>query len=237
MFDKKQNDEQSQDSKSRRRFLRNTAIGAAGASAALITQGRYQRVLARMASDHIDDFLKGASDAVITPEGLGAFKTVANQFYDIVETNPRAQATFDSLISYIDGTFPEEPSKVIPDLGISPEENNMLGLAFLRSLGALGTTIPSREQITQVLSSPDNILGKIEPGFLDGLLKRGNEAVNRDPNLAAKVNDAASQLITFRQASEAEKNAIRCYIGRRQVNCWLWGLVAVVVVVVFVALK
>ncbi|HQU85242.1 MAG TPA: hypothetical protein PKY59_19030 [Pyrinomonadaceae bacterium] len=236
MSNKNNNEENNKTDKSRRRFIRNAALGAAGITLGL-TLTRAERALAKFASRHAEDFFSKASR--VSPErGDGsAFDSIYDQVKEMLDTNDQFKANADRIFANVlnnSSRFAYTKPKTILDL--HTDTTNLLATAYLGGLASLRERAPDREQIAAILSDPSRIDRLIESGFVNNLYRQSNSEIETNDVFRENVSSAVSQLEGL-----ARREREPCYVPVYQdgvlvgfTPCWV--VVVVVVVIILVAI-
>lgn len=218
---------------SRRDFIRNAALGTAAITLGL-TFG--ERVLARVARRHSDDFFGKARETSPNEEDEAGFMRLFDEVKAMVDGNRDLKANFDKIFqTVVNSAGRMNLTEPITSLGIHTDITNVLAAGYLGGLAFLRERAPSREQISSILSNPDSVNRFIEAGFVDSLYRRANEEIESNPEFRENAASAVSQL--ERAAGGQGEPCIN--------EVWWWGdhlfdvpcwVTVVVVVVVFVAI-
>src|SRR5438309_1863263 len=154
-------------SASRRRFIRNMAIGTAGAAFAMGHLDRLQgasRLLERMTKTHVDGFVDHIRDAKGSPEARKEFQRLSKMIQDAADANPECRDTVNAMKHYLSHPVVPMPKDVKPsDLHL------MLGAGYLRALAGIQETNRriTADTVRKQLQNPKNILHVFESGFLN----------------------------------------------------------------------
>lgn len=178
-------------SSSRRRFLRNVTVGAAGAT---IAMGRPDRVLARQTQNHVNLFFGPVTSYALTPATKQAFLNVASTVLRVVNEGGDAKSSYDAIRSYIAKPLVSIPSgQSLTELGLSRDESNTIAVAYLRAMAALSSTSLSENDIRQGLSNPKAIFDRFESDFVSQLFDKTKAESMSSASLAQKLADATTQ--------------------------------------------
>src|SRR5947209_8210307 len=89
---------------SRRKFMRNVAVGTAGAALAMSNMDRLHaasRLLARKTRSHANDFLETAKLAKPSTRETQEFQELLSRILSVVEKDPKSRTTFSAIKSYL----------------------------------------------------------------------------------------------------------------------------------------
>lgn len=227
--------------KSRRDFLRNSALGAAGLFAALqLTKA--DRVLARFASRHAGDFFSKASDVIPNDVDAAAFTDVFNQVNRLVESDPTYRENMGRIFNSItQNGGPFSFTRPLTNLGLHTDTSNLLTAGYLGALSSLRERAPNRDLITSILSDPSYIDQFIESGFVNSLYTKANAEVASNAEYARNAGSAVSQLGRLAQAGggSGDPCTVPTYVNGQyagETPCWV-VVVVVVVIIVVIAVK
>lgn len=220
---------------SRRDFIRNAALGTAAITLGL-TFG--ERVLARVARRHSDDFFGKGREISPSGEDEAAFMNLFDQVRAMVDGNREFKANFDKIFqTVVNSSGRMSLTEPITSLGIHTDITNLLAAGYLGGIAALRERAPSKEQISSILSNPDSVNRFIEAGFVDSLYRRANEEIGSNPVFRKNAGSAVSQL--ERAAGRDREpciNEVWLWDDHLfDVPCWVTVVVVVVVVVAIVA--
>jgi hypothetical protein len=223
--------------KSRRDFLRNSALGAAGLMVGLhLTKA--ERVLARMASRHATDFFAKAREVVPNDIDQAAFRNVFSEVNAMIESNPQFRENANRIFSTLADNGPFDFTRPLTNLGLHTDTTNLAAAGYLGALSGLRERSPSRDLITNVLSDPSYINQFIEAGFINSLYKKANEEVSSNGEYSRNSGSATSQM--SRLAPDREPCTVPTYVNGQYVGetpCWVVVVVVVIVVIVIIATK
>ena len=234
--DKTDEKKETKSGKSRRDFLRNSALGAVGVLAGLHLS-RADRVLARVASRHAGDFFSRVRDVIPNDVDAAAFTDVFNQVNRLVESNPTYKENIGHIFNSIiqnGGTF--SFTNPLTNLGLHTDTSNLLTAGYLGALSSLREGAPNRDLITRFLSDPSYIDQFIESDFVNSLYKGANAEVASNPRYARNSVSAASQLERNIQANGGgQPCTVPTYQDGQYVGetpCWVVVVVVVIIIVV-----
>lgn len=184
-------------SNSRRRFIRNAAIGTAGAA---IVTTKAERALARQTSTHVNSFFNTAKNYTLTSQSKDAFLYVGNAVLSVVNEGGDAKVSFDAIRSYLAKHLVSvSPGQLLTEVGLSRDESNVIATAYLRALAGLGSRQISENYIRQGLANPKALFDTFESSFVSQLFDKTRVEATNSSSLAQKLIDATSQ---FRTAAD-----------------------------------
>jgi hypothetical protein len=216
---------------SRRDFLRNAALGTAGITLGL-TFG--ERVLARVARRHSEDFFGKAREISPTAEDETAFMNVFDEVRELIDGNDEFRASFNRIFqTVVNSAGRLNLTEPMTRLGLHTDITNLLATGYLGGLAALRGRKPNREEISSILSNPESVNKFIEAGFVDSLYRRTNEEIEANPDFARNSARAVSQLETAAgRDREPCINEVWWWDDHLfDVPCWVTVVVVVAVVV------
>jgi hypothetical protein len=231
---KNQNDETS--GQSRRDFIRNAALGAAGITLGL-SLTKAERALAKFAKRHADDFFAKASGTIPNRADETAFTQLFNEVSSMVESNPQLRLNLNSIFDTLTSNAgPLNFTHPITSLGLHTDTTNLLATGYLGGLSSLRTQVPTREQISNILSNPSSVNRFIEAGFVNSLYRSANQEVVSNPEFARNVGSAVSQ-IERAAPPNGEPCTVPTYVNGQYVGetpCWVVVVVVVIIIIVIV---
>lgn len=179
---------------SRRRFIRNMAIGTAGAAFAISNLDRLQgatRLLARLTKSHVEGFIDHIKDAKGSPQARKEFQRLSKMILDTVDGDPECRDTFNAIKHYL-----SHPVVPIPRDAKHSDVGMLLGAGYLRALTGIEETNRhvTADDIKKRLQNPKNILHVFETGFLNELYAKTKEESESNPNFARSLVEADSEL-------------------------------------------
>lgn len=210
---------------SRRRFIRNMAIGTAGAAIAMGNLDRLQgasRLLERLTNSHVEGFLEHIRDVTETPQAKQEFERLATLILETVDADPKSRETFNAIKHYLGN-----PAVPVPE-GVKRSEVDMLmGAGYLRAIDGIQNTSRhvSADDVKKRLQNSKALLHIFESGFLNQLYATTKAESASKPSFAKKVADAsreargvASQLV--REArSDREPRLVRASFLQGGCDC------------------
>jgi hypothetical protein len=221
---------------SRRDFIRHAALGTAAITLGL-TFG--ERVLARVARRHADDFFGKARETSPNEEDETAFLRLFDEVREMVDGNREFKANFDKIFqTVVNSSGRMDLTEPITRLGIHTDITNLLAAGYLGGLAFLRERAPSKEQISNILSNPESVNKFIEAGFVDSLYRRANEEIEANPEFRKNAGSAVSQLERGAAGRDREPCINEVWVWDDHlfdVPCWVTVVVIVVVVVAIVA--
>lgn len=237
---------------SRRRFMRNVAVGAAGAT---IAMSRADRILARQTQSHVNQFFGLASSYSLSPATKQAFLNVTKTVLGVVKEGGSAKSSYDAISSYMGSSFVDmPPGQPVTELGLTREESNTIATLYLGAMSALSSRSLSENDIRQGLSNPKAIFDKFESDFVGKLNDKTKAEATNSLSLSKKLADATAQLraaadelagmgITGQTASRSGIMKPVSFSPLQQPACSIngtpiqhWQVCVVIVVVVIVAI-
>ena len=224
--------------KSRRDFLRNSALGAAGLLVGLhLTKA--DRVLARFARRHASDFFAKAREIVPNDTDLSAFNDVFNEVNRLVESNPQYRENVNQIFAKLADNGPFSFTRPLSNLGLHTDTTNLAAAGYLGGIDSLRRQSPGSELITNILSDPSSIDQFIEAGFVNSLYKQANDEISSNTEYARNSETATSQMARM-APSEREPCTVPTYVNGQYVGetpCWVVVVVVVIIVIVIIATK
>jgi hypothetical protein len=252
LYDKKEEQaeagELKPDGSSRRRFIRNIALGTAGAAFAVGNLDRLQaanRLLERLMKTHADGFVDSIKGAKGSPAAKKEFQRLQKLILDAIDGDPECRDTANAIKHYVSHPVVPMPKDAKPsDLHL------MLGAGYLRALaGIQGTNRRiTADDVRKRMKNRKNILHIFESGFLNELYSKTKSEIEANPAFGKRLIDADTEL---KQSFGAKTEASVVPAAFQCPDCTIeWpdgsitcastlecvGLV-VVVVVIFIVLK
>ena len=180
-------------SASRRRFIRNMAIGTAGAAFAIGNLDRLQganRLLERLTKTHVEGFVDHIRDVTGSPEAKQEFQRLVAMILETVDADPQSRDTFNAIKHYL--THPVVP--VPKGVGAS-DVDLVMGAGYLRAIDGIQHTTRhvSAGDVKKQLQNPKAILHVFETGFLNELYSKTKQESASNPSLAKKIADASRE--------------------------------------------
>jgi hypothetical protein len=243
---------------SRRRFIRNIAIGTAGAAIAMSNLDRLRgasRLLERLTNAHVDGFMEHIKDATTgSPQAKQEFERISKLILDAVGNDQKSLDTYNAIKYYL--AHPAVPPPGTITLG---DIDLVMGAGYLRAMDGLQHTTRrvSADDIKKRLQNPKAILHIFESGFLNQLYLKTKEESTSNLAFAKRLAEASTEMrgVAFRLGKPAQTEArlvpagfFQCASDECSVDLnngnpptcisWEWcvGLV-VLLVVVFAVLK
>lgn len=190
-------DEAKQLSPSRRRFLRNVAVGALGST---MVMSRGERVLARQTQSHVNLLFAPVTSYNLEPGAKQDFLNAGRAVLSVVNEGGDAKSTFDAIRSYIAsplGSIP--PGQYLTELGVPKDASDTIATAYLRSLVSIKDKQITESQIKQGLANPKAIFDSFESDFVKLFADRVKKERDSSPGFAQKLADATAH---FKIAAE-----------------------------------
>lgn len=197
---------QTQDSvPSRRRFIRNIAIGTAGAAVAMGNLDRLRgasRLLERLTGAHVEGFMDHIKDVTGSPQARQEFQRISALVMEALDGDPKSRDTYAAIRHYL-----AHPVVPIPE-GAKPSDVGMLlGAGYLRAIDGIQHTTRrvSAADIKKRLQNPKAILHVFESGFLNQLYFKTKEESTSNPNFARRLAEADGELRNIVERSKEAK--------------------------------
>jgi len=234
---------------SRRRFIRNMAIGTAGAAITMGSLDRLHgasRLLKRLTNSHVEGFLENIKNVAETPQARAEFQRISALILEALDSDPKSRDTFNAIKHYL-----ANPVVPIPQDAKHSDVGMLMGAGYLRAIGGLQQTTRhvSANDVKKRLQDPKNILHVFESGFLNELYFKTKEESASNPNFARRLDDANREVRGMVSHSKEAKlipaSLVQCpdctiTWPDGSIYCATWeecvGLV-VVVVVIFLIIK
>jgi hypothetical protein len=210
---------------SRRRFIRNIAIGTAGAAIAMSNLDRLRgasRLLERLTDRHVEGFLEHIRDASESPAAKQEFERISTMILEAVDSDPKSRETFSGIKHYL-----ANPPVTVP-AGVKRSEVDMLmGAGYLRAIDGIQHTTRhvSADDVKKRLQDSKAILHIFESGFLNQLYAKTKDESASNPSFAKKIRDAsrdakgvASHLVKL-ATSDSEPRLIRASFLQGGCDC------------------
>jgi len=234
---KNNNKEKNSTDKSRRSFIRNAALGAAGITLGL-TLTRAEKALAKFASRHADDFFSKAGSLTPGRGDSSTFTSVYDQVKSMMDRNPEFKANADRIFSNVmNNTSRFAFTNPKTSLGLHTDVTNLLATAYLGGLSSLRSNVPNDEQISRFLSDPSSVDRFIESGFVNNLYERSNAEAETNETFRANLNTAVSQL----EGVAGRQRENDCWVPVYQNGvlvgfepCWVVVVVVVIIIIVLI---
>lgn len=179
---------------SRRRFIRNMAIGTAGAAFTIGNLDRLQaasRLLERLTKTHVDGFVDHIREAKGSPEARKEFQRLSRMILDAIDANPECRATVNAMKHYL-----SHPVVPLPKDAKPSDVRLMLGAGYLRLLAGIQETNRriTADTVRKRLQNPKHILHVFESGFLNELYSKTKSEIEDNPVFGERLVDASSEL-------------------------------------------
>ncbi len=178
---------------SRRRFIRNIAIGTAGAAIAMSNMDRLRgasRLLERLTNSHVEGFLEHIRDVTESPQAKQEFERLSTLILEAVDADPKSRETFNAIKHYL-----ANPAVPAPE-GVKRSEVDMLmGAGYLRAIDGIQHTTRhvSTDDVKNRLQNPKAMLHIFESGFLNQLYATTKAESASNPSFAKKIADASRE--------------------------------------------
>ena len=225
--------------KSRRDFLRNSALGAAGLLVGMhLTKA--DRVLARFARRHATDFFSKARAVAPNDTDLSAFTEVYNEVSRLVASDSRYRENVNQIFAKLADNGPFSFTRPLTNLGLHTDTTNLIAAGYMGGIDALRRQSPRRELIENMLSDPSSIDRFIEAGFVNSLYKQANDEIASNTEYARNSETAVSQVARMAPEPDRAPCTVPTYVNGQYVGetpCWVVVVVVVIVVVVIIATK
>ena len=181
---------------SRRRFIRNVAIGTAGAAVAMSNLDRLRgasRLLERYTHTHVDGFLEHVRSATRSPRAKQEFQRLTALVLEAVGNDPKSQSTFTAVKAYLSNPIvPLSTNEVSNTL---PAVDMVIGAGYLRAIAGLqgSRRHVSAQDVKSRLGNPKAIFDAFESGFLNQLYVKTKAESASSPAFATKLRDASTE--------------------------------------------
>lgn len=181
---------------SRRKFIRNVAIGTAGAAIAMGNMDRLgaaSRLLERYTNTHVDGFLEHVRSATRSPRAKQEFQRISTLVLQAVGKDPKSQSTFTAVKAYLSNPIvplsADQVSSTLTDLDM------VIGAGYLRAVAGLqdSTRHVSADDVKSRLGNPKAIFDAFESGFLNQLYAKTKAESMSSITFAKKLADASSE--------------------------------------------
>jgi len=234
---------------SRRRFIRNMAVGTAGAAFALSNLDRLRgasKLLERLTDAHVDGFLDHVRNVTESPAAKEEFQRISKLILEAVGNDPKSRETFTEMKAYL-----AHPAAPFPESSTVKDIDLLMGAGYLRAIEGIQHTTRhvSAEDVRNRLQNSKAILNLFQSGFLNQLYDRTKAETVSNPAFANKlayagkeIKGTASNIIKQVTSGEARlvpagflQGGCDCVIDDGQGNqyCVSWE-VCVGIIVVFV---
>lgn len=179
---------------SRRRFIRNMAIGTAGAAFAIGNLDRLQaasRLLERLTKSHVDGFVDSIKDAKGSPEARKEFQRLSKMILETIDANPECRDTVNAMKHYL-----SHPVVPLPKDAKPSDLHLMLGAGYLRALAGIQESNRriTPETVRKAMQNPKHILHVFESGFLNELYSKTKSEIEANPAFGKRLVDSNSEL-------------------------------------------
>jgi uncharacterized protein (DUF1501 family) len=179
---------------SRRRFIRNIAIGTAGAAIAMGNLDRLRgasRLLERLTNAHVDGFLDHVRSVTESPAAKQELQRIANLILAAVGNDPKSRETFTEMKAYL-----ANPAAPFPESSTVKDIDMLMGAGYLRAIEGIQHTTRhvSAEDVKNRLQNPKAILHLFESGFLNQLYDKTKAETVSNPALANKLAYAGKEI-------------------------------------------
>jgi len=177
---------------SRRRFIRNIAIGTAGAAVAVSNLDRLHgasRLLERLTNAHVDGFLDQIKDVTASPQAKQEFERILSLIYETVGNDLKSRDTYNAVKHYL-----KYPAVPVPEGVQISDVDMLLGAGYMRAMAGLQKTTKhvTANDVRNRLQNPKAILHLFEAGFFNQLYAKTKAERASNPNFAKKL-DAATR--------------------------------------------
>jgi len=180
---------------SRRRFIRNMAIGTAGAAVAMGSLDRLRgasRLLERLTDAHVEGFMDHIKDATTaSPQVKQEFERISKLILDAVGNDQKSLDTYNAIKHYL--RYPAVP----PPGAITVNDIELvMGAGYLRAMDGLQNTTRrvSAADIQKRLQNPKAILHIFESGFLNQLFLKTREESKSNVVFAKRIAEASTEI-------------------------------------------
>jgi hypothetical protein len=180
-------------SSSRRRFIRNIAIGTAGAAVAMSNLDRLRgasRLLERLTNAHVEGFMDHIKEVTESPKARQEFQRISTLILEAVDGDPKSRETFNAIKYYL--THPVVP---VPE-GVKLSDVDMvMGAGYLRAIDGIQNTTRhvTADDVKKRLQNPKAILHIFDSGFLNQLYATTKAETASNPSFAKKIADASRE--------------------------------------------
>jgi hypothetical protein len=180
---------------SRRKFIRNVAVGTAGAALAMSNLDRLRgasRLLERYTNSHVDGFLEHVRRATRSPQAKREFHRISSLILDAVDNDSKSRTTFSAVHAYLANPLVQvQPGQnaIVSDLDM------VIGAGYLRAMSALQESKRqiSASEVKSRLANPKAIFDTFESGFLNQLYTKTKAESTSNLAFAHKLADASSE--------------------------------------------
>jgi hypothetical protein len=177
---------------SRRRFIRNIAIGT-GAAVAMSNLDRLRgasRLLERYTNTHVDGFLEQVRSAKRSPRAKQEFQRLTALVLEAVGNDPKSQSTFTAVKAYL-----SNPIVPLSANELAAAVDMVIGAGYLRAIAGLQASNRhvSAQNIKSRLGNPKAIFDAFESGFLNQLYVKTKAESASSSSFAMKLTDASTE--------------------------------------------
>jgi len=179
---------------SRRRFIRNIAIGTAGAAVAMGNLDRLRgasKLLERLTNAHVDGFMAHIKDATTgSPQAKQEFQRLSTLILEAVDSDPKSRETFNAIKHYL-----QHPVVPVPEGVKGSDVDMIMGAGYLRAIDGIQHTARhvSADDVKKRLQNPKAILHIFESGFLNQLYATTKAESTSNPSFAKRIADASRE--------------------------------------------
>ena len=178
---------------SRRRFIRNMAIGTAGAAITMGSLDRLRgasRLLERLTEAHVDGFMAHIKDFSGSPQAKQEFERISKLILETVGNDQKSLDTYHAIKHYL-----AHPAVQPPEGSTFSDVDLVLGAGYLRALEGIqhSTRRVSADDVMNRLRNPKAILHIFESGFLNQLYVKAKAESTSSPAFAKRLADASGE--------------------------------------------
>lgn len=179
---------------SRRRFIRNVAIGTAGAAVAMNMDSLRgaSRLLERYTNRHVDGFLEAVRNVKQSPAAKREFQRISNLVLEAVGNDQKSRSTFMAVKSYLSNPLVSVPA----DQGSTLTDVDMvIAAGYLRVLAGLQDSKKhvSADDVKSRLGNPKDIFDTFESGFIKQLYAKTKAECAVNPAFGKKLAEASKE--------------------------------------------